>query len=154
MKTLLSLFFFFISLAIWAQAPQAINYQGVARNTAGVPIVGNIAVKVDIHKNAPAGAIVCSEVFNVTTNAFGIFNVRIGSVSPSQFGTIGWGAGTYYAGVSIDPNNGSNFGSEISNQQLVSVPYALYAEKAGNPAPPVNITTSSNATVTPVGTNS
>jgi hypothetical protein len=145
MKTLLSVLFFCFSLCIWAQAPQSINYQGVARNTSGAPIVGPIAVRVQIHQGGPNGAVVCSEVFHISTNQFGIFDLRIGTVSPGQFTVIPWGLFSYFAAVAIDPTGGNTFGSDITNQQLVSVPYALYAEKAGNAGGSTTVVSTSDA---------
>lgn len=142
MKKLYSIALLLISLSGIAQVPQAINYQGVARNASGIPITGPIGVKVDIHVAAGNGPIVCSEVFNVTANQFGVFDLRIGTASPVQFGLIPWGTAKFFVGIAIDPTGGSTFGPEITNQELVSVPYALYAEKAGNAGGSATITSS------------
>jgi hypothetical protein len=141
MRKIYLLSLFLISLSMFPQgAPKAINYQGVARNVNGDPIVGAIAVKVEIHAGANNGPVVCSEIFHVTTNQFGIFDLRIGSMSPLQFNAISWGATKHFAGVALDPTGGNTFGTDISNQELVSVPYALYAENSGNAGPSTTIT--------------
>lgn len=154
MRNIYLLALFLLSLAVFPQGvPAGINYQGVARNAAGDPITTPISVKVEIHQGSSNGGVVCSEVFpNVNPNPFGVFALQIGTVSPAQFSAITWSTGTFFVGVSIDPNNGTSFGTEVSNQKLMSVPYALYAEKSGNPASNINITSSNpaiNVTSTP-----
>lgn len=142
MKRIYSIALLLIGLSSIAQVPQFINYQGVARTANGIPITGPIAVQVDIHAGSNNGVVVCHEIFHLTTNQFGIFDLRIGSVSPGQFTVIPWGSTKYFVGVAIDPTGGNTFGTEITNQELVSVPYALYAEKAGNAGGSATITSS------------
>lgn len=132
-------------------APQLINYQGVARSLAGQPVTGAIGVKVEIHQGSATGPISFTEVHNVLTNQFGIFNIQIGKVNATQFLLIDWSSGSYFIEVSIDPAGGTSY-SSVSNQQLISVPYALYADKAKN-ASETKISASSNVTVSSSGTN-
>ncbi|MBL7910043.1 MAG: hypothetical protein JNJ41_03165 [Bacteroidia bacterium] len=124
-----------INTTFFAQtaAPQLINYQGVARDASGNPIIGPIGVRFHIHQSTPTGSIVFTEVHSPTTNAYGIFNVKIGSNNPSQFTSITWGTDDYFLEVQMDPTGATSY-SSIGNQQLVSVPYALYAKNAGNSA--------------------
>ena len=115
----------------FAQAPQGIQYQAIARDFSGNPIPNqNISVKFDIHDNTPLGTVVFSETHTgLTTNSFGLFNMVIGTQNPSGFQSINWGSGSKFIETSIDA--GTGFVS-ISNTQLMSVPYALYAESSGN----------------------
>lgn len=112
---------------------QLINYQGVARDASSNPIVGPIGVRFHIHQTTANGPIVFTEVHNPTTNIHGIFNVKIGSNNSSQFVAITWGTDDYFLEVQIDPTGNTAYTS-IGSQQLVSVPYALYAKTAGNSA--------------------
>lgn len=153
MKKLYTLALFLISLSVLSQVPTTMNYQGVARYANGNPIIGTIGVKVTIHQTSPGGTPVLTEQYSPITNQFGIFEIKIGTNTAGGLGTISWGADKYYLGVAIDPNGGTSYGVEISNQQLISVPYALYAEKAGNTSPGGSLTASSNVTVTTSGTN-
>jgi hypothetical protein len=139
------------SLVYSQVSPQLINYQGVARSLTGQPITGVIGVKVEIHQGSATGPISFTEVHNVLTNQFGIFNIQIGKVNTTQFPLIDWSTGSYFIEVSIDPAGGTSY-SSVSNQQLISVPYALYADKAKN-ASQTQITASSNVTVSSAGTN-
>ena len=153
MKRIYSLLFILLSALVFSQNPAPmINYQGVARNIGGAPIVGGIALKLELHQGSPAGSVIFTEPHTTTTNPFGIFNIHIGSQNTSGFAAIDWAQGPYFLEVSMDPNGGTSYTS-ISVQQMVSVPYALYAEKAKN-ATTTSITAGSNMTVTNLGVNS
>lgn len=119
----------FFTLFASAQAPQFFNYQGVARNGSGVPLVSQtISVRLTIRDGSSAGPSVYSETRSVLTNQFGIFTIIVnsagaGSVS-GNFNTIAWGSGSKFLQVEIDPAGGSAF-TNLGATQLLSVPYAL-----------------------------
>lgn len=133
MKKLLSLALLLPAFSLFAQAPQEIKYQGLARDAAGSPIVSGTlnTVKFDIHTGSPTGPVVYTEIhFSVATNPFGLFSLNIGSVTP--FPANLFGAGSEYLQVSID------FGSGLTNMgtsEMLSVPYALYADSCGTAGP-------------------
>ncbi|MEN7547011.1 tail fiber domain-containing protein [Rapidithrix thailandica] len=137
MKTSLRCFssIFFIVLygsSLLAQAPDAINYQAAARNTAGDPMANqNITVRLGIYSGAIPTTLVYEELHNLTTSATGIFTLAIGqgSVESGNFANIDWGADRYHLKVEIDA--GSGF-IEMGTLPFLSVPYALYAKEAGN----------------------
>lgn len=111
------------ALAGFAQAPQGINYQAIARDAAGNPktSVNNIAFRIQ----DAFGMAFYSEVHaNPTVNQFGLFNLTIGKGTSPQgvFANIPWASGPKYLVVSVDGNAGPP-------QEMQSVPYALYAEK-------------------------
>ena len=59
-----------------AQTPQAFNYQGVARNTAGAPMGSTtLGLRLSIHDGSATGPVVYQETHTPTTNAFGLYNV-------------------------------------------------------------------------------
>jgi hypothetical protein len=153
MKKLYSLGLFLISFTLLSQTPYVVNYQGVARYANGDPIVGPLGINVVIHVGSASGPATLTEQHSTNTNQFGIFEIRIGSNTAGGLSNIGWGTNKYFLGVAIDPNGGTNYGTEISNQQFVSVPYALYAEKSGGGSTGT-LTASPNVTVTSAGTNS
>jgi hypothetical protein len=128
--------FIVYSFFAFSQAPNQISYQGVARNTSGTVISNQpIGVKFDIHQGTASGTIVFSENHTgITTNNFGLFTTYIGSIN--NLAVINWANGPYFVEVSIDPNTGTY--SSLGTQQLMSVPYALYAASA--PAPSVSYT--------------
>lgn len=118
----------------FAQAPpEGINYQAVARDTAGQAISNNINLKVKftIWNAITGGAIVFTETHNpVSTNRYGLFTLIIGKVNTSGFSSINWATGNVFLEVEIDTVGGTNYTS-MGRTQMVSVPYALYAKTAG-----------------------
>lgn len=133
MKKLFSLALLLPAFSLFAQAPQEIKYQGVARDAAGSPIANGTlnTVKFDIHTGSASGPVAYTEVhFSVPTNAFGLFSLNIGSVT--SFPANLFGAGAEYLQVSVD------FGSGLTNMgtsEMLSVPYALYADSCGTAGP-------------------
>ena len=113
---------------VYAQTPQGINYQAVARNAAG-NILGNtnICVQSTI-TNGNGGAVLYQETFNVTTNQFGLFTLNIGNgtVVSGTFATINWGAVTPWQMIEIKINCTGAY-VLMGSAQLLSVPYALNA---------------------------
>ncbi len=118
----------------FAQAPQSFKYQAVARNSVGDPLVNqNLGLQISIVQTSPVGSVVYSEIHSVTTNQFGLFNLEIGDgiVVLGVFATIDWGADLYFVKIEMDETGGASY-LLMGTSQLLSVPYALYAEKAGN----------------------
>lgn len=114
--------------------PNAFNYSGVARNANNTPIATqNIGVQFSVLKSNPTtGAVVYSENHFTTTDAFGLFNLSIGTgaVQSGNIANIDWSNDNYFLRVGIDPAGGTNFVT-IGATQFLSVPYALYAKSAG-----------------------
>lgn len=108
----------------FAQSPQTINYQAVARSSSGTIMANQgVSVQIRILQGSSSGTEVCSETFAVTTNDFGLINIQIGSQNPVSFSSINWGIDSYWIEVSL---NGNLFGVS----QLISVPYALHSNTA------------------------
>lgn len=119
---------------LFSQVPQNMSYQAVVRN-ASHQLVVNSAVTAQVHiiphvmDNAP----IYQEEHQTTTNDNGLMTLQIGGGQAIQgvFSAIPWADGPYFLRVDIDPAGGNDF-SISSVQQLMSVPYALYAAEAGN----------------------
>ena len=126
---LLALLMIFALSQLQAQAPNTFKYQAVVRNSAG-EIIGNklISIKISILQNSALGTAVYSEVFNYTTNEYGVVAVNVGTGDPvlGVFNLINWGASSYYLQIEIDINGGSDY-KFLGASQILSVPYALYA---------------------------
>lgn len=130
---------FFLSLCalctvLVAQAPQNFRYQTVVRNAAGEILQEQpIGIRVSILQYSPTGSYVFSETYNVFTNSLGLINLSIGTGSTvyGSIESIDWGNGPYFLRIDVDPEGGNNF-EFLGLSQLLSVPYALYAETAGN----------------------
>ncbi|MBX2896707.1 MAG: hypothetical protein KF763_14775 [Cyclobacteriaceae bacterium] len=117
-----------------AQAPKGINYQGVARDNEGKPIASKtISVRISILQNSAQGNVEYSETHNPLTNPFGLFTLVIGqgTVTSGNFAFVSWAIGNKWLQIEIDPAGGSSY-QLAGSQQLMSVPYAFYAEFSGN----------------------
>ncbi len=118
-----------------AQSPPAFKYQAVARNLNGDPVIDQeIAVKISILSGSETGPVVYSELHEIPTNQMGLFTIEIGNATYVLFGNfseIGWGYSTHFMKTEIDISGGSNY-QLMGVSQLLSVPYALYANEAAN----------------------
>ncbi len=118
----------------FAQAPNAVKYQAVARDGSGSLLLSQqVGLRLSILDNSASGTIVYQERHAPNTNAYGLFTIDLGAgtVLQGNFTTVNWGSGSKYLKIELDPAGGTNY-SEMGVTQLVSVPYALYAESAGN----------------------
>jgi hypothetical protein len=118
---------------LWAQVPQKFNYQGIARDTKGNPMSGKtMRLKLSVLPTQDATVPEYEETQLVTTNEFGLYTLKIGEgeATVGEMNTVKWETGNKYIRVSIDPQGGSQF-TDAGTTQLLSVPYAIYAEKAG-----------------------
>ena len=120
--------------ALFAQAPEKFTYQAVVRNASNALVANTqVGIRVNILQGTATGSAVYSESHVLSTNANGLVTVNIGggSVLHGSFAGINWADGPYFLKTDIDPNGGNDY-SIITTQQLLSVPYALYAKDAGN----------------------
>ena len=119
-----------------AQIPYGINYQAVARNAKGDAMVSaNLDVRFTILAGSADGTVEWQETHSVTTNKIGLFNLVIGQgekvAGMDNFKDISWKSGAHYLKVEIKFTGGDY--QQIGDPQLLLwVPYALYAETAGN----------------------
>ena len=123
--------FIFTSLALKAQSPQKINFQSIVRNTSGV-IVSNKSVrfKVTILTNSTTGSPVYSETHLNKTDAIGLVSLEIGTgtLLSGVFSSIDWGNAAHFIKLEADFTGGTTY-ELLGIQELMSVPYALYAVK-------------------------
>ena len=132
MKKLITLLAVFATIATFAQAPQGFNYQATVRNSAGALIINqNVLVKFNIYRNTATGTLVYSENQTATTDDLGHIALVVGqgTATTGTFSTINWGSGSYFLGIEL--NSGSGYVA-MGTTQLLSVPYALYANSSGN----------------------
>ena len=112
MKNFFILILLTFCTGLFAQVPQAINYQGVARDASGNPLSNqNLGLRITIHNTTPNGPIDYQETFTATTNQFGLYTVQIGKGNPITgiFSAISWGTASHFFSVDIDINGGSNY---------------------------------------------
>lgn len=133
-RLLIFLLCVFVTLLTSAQAPSLISYQGVARKGNGNPITNQaVSLRLTIHNNTASGPVLYTETRSVTTNDFGLFSVSIGGPGATNVSgtvaSINWSTGNKFLQVEMDPAGGSTF-LDMGTSQLLSVPYALYANTA------------------------
>ena len=117
----------------WAQVPQLFNYQGIARDAQGNPLSNQkMSIKLTVLPTSDAEVAEYEETQIVTTNEFGLYALKIGNGTPikGNMKTVSWETGNKYIKVSIDPQGGAQY-TDAGTNQLLSVPYAIYADKAG-----------------------
>ena len=132
MKKLYTLLAIIATIATFAQAPQGFNYQATVRNSTGALIVNqNVYFKFNLMLNSASSVPVFSETHYTPSDDLGQVNIVIGqgTATVGTFSTINWGAGNYYLGIEL--NTGSGY-IAMGTTQLLSVPYALYANSSGN----------------------
>jgi len=140
---LIVILFFSATTMLLAQAPQLINYQGVARSTTGTPLASQpIGLRFTIHDGTATGTTVYQETQTATTNSFGLYVLSIGNgtVVSGTFNTIPWSSSNKYLQVEIDPAGGTSY-ANAGTSQLLSVPFAIFANTANNANNAGNATT-------------
>lgn len=115
------------TLASFAQAPQKMSYQAVVRDATGKEVSNQeLTVKINILQGAVDGSSVYSETHTAKATASGVINLEIGGGNTTDnFSAIDWGKGPFFIQSITEVD-----GKDVSvTSQLMSVPYALYAEK-------------------------
>ncbi|MFC2175438.1 hypothetical protein ACFLR1_00530 [Bacteroidota bacterium] len=119
---------------LFAQAPNKMNYQGVAHDVNGNVLTNqNIGLRFSILSSSISGPVVYAETQTATTNDVGLFNTQIGNGTPTSgtFSSIDWGSTSHFVKVEMDATGGTSY-VLMGTSELLSVPYALYAEKSGD----------------------
>ena len=128
----LLIIFSLVNGILFSQVPQKMSYQAVIRNSSN-QLVANHAVgmRISMLQGSATGAVVYKETQNPITNANGLISIEIGSgtIVTGTFAAINWANGPYFIQTETDPTGGTNY-TIVGTSQLLSVPYALYAEKA------------------------
>lgn len=122
-----------LSLSIYAQVPQGFNFQAVARDANG-DILGDqsLGVQVSILKGTETGTAVYQEAHTITTNPLGLIQLVIGEGTPGEgqsFAALDFGNDNYFVKLAIDVSGGTSY-EDLGTTRLLSVPYALVAQKA------------------------
>jgi hypothetical protein len=122
---------------VFAQSPNKMSYQAVIRNTSNTLVANStVGMRISILQTSPSGTAVYVETQIPTTNTNGLVSIEIGggTVVSGNFATIDWANGPYFLKTETDPSGGSSY-SITGTSQLLSVPYALYAESSGSSTP-------------------
>lgn len=131
-KFVLFLLSAFVTFSILAQSPEKMSYQAVIRNSANQLIINHqIGMQLSILQGSISGTAIYIETHTTTSNANGLVTIEIGNgtLLYGNFSTIDWSAGPYFIKTETDPTGGTVYTITGTNQ-LISVPYALYAKTA------------------------
>ena len=150
-KSIFTIAFLLICTFAIAQVPNLINYQAVARDLSGNPLVSTpVTVVFEIRQDSSSGSVVYAETHTgISTNQFGLFNLEIGGGNPitGSFASINWSTGLYYLQVTVN-------GDVMPSTQLLSVPFALHAKTATSGVPGADGHNSiADSIAEPAGTN-
>jgi uncharacterized protein (TIGR02145 family) len=116
-----------------AQPPALIPYQAIARDASGNALSNqNIGLRFSIHDQAISGTIVWQEAQTALSGPLGVIVTSLGSVS--DLSSVNWANGAKFLQVEMDVTGGTNY-TDIGTQQMMSVPYALYAGTSGQLTP-------------------
>ena len=141
---------YFISILLFATTihvfsqDRGISYQAVAidadgKEIPGYDVYGNpipdaeTSVRFGLYDDS--NTLEYEETHQTLTDPYGLFNLVIGDGSStnsgvhSSFGDIVWSMDKKFLRVEIDVNGGSDY-KLMSNQELLSVPFAKFAEKS------------------------
>jgi len=125
------IFLILFPLFAFSQSPQKINFQSILRNTNGEVVANkSVSLKISILSGSISGSSVYGETHTKTTDASGLISLQIGNgtVLSGVFANIAWGDFPHFIKLEADFSGGSNF-VVLGTQELMSVPYALYASK-------------------------
>ena len=123
-----------LTSSLYAQSPNKMSYQSVVRNGSGLLVSNSpVSIRISLLQGSMNGNIVYMETHSKTSNENGLVSLEIGggTVVLGVFSTINWAGGPYFLKTETDPAGGANY-SVSGTSQLLSVPYALYAEKSGS----------------------
>jgi hypothetical protein len=132
--------FFLISFLYFlsgnAQAPNKFSFQAVVRNTSNQLVTNqSVGVKISLISVVMSSETAeFEETHTVTTNANGLFSLKVGEgtlVSGDFSAAMSSAAQSKKIKCEIDPTGGTNY-TIVSNEQLLSVPYALFANTAAS----------------------
>ena len=119
-----------LTASVFAQAPEKMSYHAVIRNSSNHLVTNQaIRIKISILLGSATGAVVYSETQTPSTNENGLVTIEIGE--GAEIFNIDWANGPYFIKTETDPTGGINY-TITGTSQLLSVPYAMYAIKAGN----------------------
>ncbi len=113
----------------------AIPYQAVVRDGNGNLLSNHpLQVRCTLHDSAASGNIIYQETHTISTNNLGLFILQIGTGTPvvSSIDSINWALYKKFIQIEVDTTTQGTSYTDLGTQQLMAVPYALYAETAGN----------------------
>lgn len=111
-------------IAIGQNTQRGFSFQGIARDINGKAL-GSTSVDIQL-SIMQAGSPAYTEIQTVTTDAFGVFALTVGSVTPSKFAAIDYSKDSK---LKVEVKVGGTY-SLLSETELLSVPYAKMSDKS------------------------
>ena len=135
-KYLFSLTLLLVSYVGFSQ--KGLSYQAVildpskieipGQDISGQPLVnGDVWLKFSIYNGS---TLQFEEIQKTKTDAYGLVNLLIGSVSTASFNSLVWDAAQKSLDVYVSFNQGASY-TKVAEQKLNYNPYAFYADEAG-----------------------
>lgn len=116
-----------------AQVPQAFSYQGLVMDSNGDLVTDSqVGIEIEIYSINDPGTY--TESHSVTSTDLGHVNLEIGrgtSAANQSFDDVLWNAGGVFMNISMDVSGGTDF-QLVGTVQLLSVPFAFYADQAAD----------------------
>ena len=131
-KKLLPFLFFNLCVVLALSGQRGINFQALARDAAGKPLVNQqVAVRIAFSSRGGAPETHYSELHQVYTDALGLFNLTAGAGQPvqGQFSDIPWSGQQIWMDVALQWSSAIGF-DWMQSVQLRAVPYAFHALSA------------------------
>lgn len=126
-----------VATAAMAQAPEKMSYQAVIRDGSNALVANTVVgMRLSILQGSSSGPAVYVETQTPTSNTNGLVSVEVGNgaVVSGSMAAIDWSAGPFFMQTETDPTGGVAY-SITGVQQLLSVPYALFAANGGTVGP-------------------
>lgn len=113
-----------------SQVPKAFSYQAIIRDASGNVLSDKlVSFRISILTGSSIVSEIYSETHSVTTNDFGLANLKIG-MGVNKTGVFmpgGWGIDSHYIKIAVDLSGGNSF-LPLSTTELLAVPYAFHAQ--------------------------
>ncbi len=133
-KITLSILLIATIASVFSQSPLTFNYQALFRSGDGAPMISQeLMIRVSILSDTILNTVEYSELHHTGTDPFGRVNMQIGrgEMLQGSFQNINWGDGEFFVKIEFDEEMSGNF--QLAGQsQLLSVPFALYANESPN----------------------
>ena len=128
-----------------AQA-QNFNYQAAVRDASGALLTNQaIGVRLKVLQGSATGATLYTETHTITSNAYGIINLSIGSgTTTDNFNSLDWSPQNHWIEIAIDKTGGTTY-TIMGATKLLNVPYANYAKTSGDKSFSTTANVTSNA---------
>ena len=123
-----------MNFTVLSQAPPFFKYQAVVRDKTGQVLASqDISLQVSILQSTTDGPEVYREVHSISTSELGLITIEVGRGKSliGSMAAIDWAAGSHFLRIEMDPSGGTSY-ELMGISELLSVPYALYAGKAGS----------------------